>query len=188
MQCIHNVADKSNNRQLADIDHCICMIIFSPYSFASPSFDGFANFQYRRMFEQNQCSRHRFVKYTSICNICLFKNYKNLFFTKTILQNRGVRICHSNKMSLFLYKYHCYSIDYRTPVWYNYIWVLPYTVGGCSLRRDCDSPFIQNSTSEIFRKEGNTLLTIEGLIAVLSLMLTSFGLGYAIGRTDKTQK
>jgi len=34
------------------------------------------------------------------------------------------------------------------------------------------------------------MLTIEGLIAVLSFMLTAFGLGYAIGRNDnnKTQK
>ena len=33
------------------------------------------------------------------------------------------------------------------------------------------------------------MLTIEGLIAVLSLCLTSFGLGYAFGKdNDKTQK
>ena len=33
------------------------------------------------------------------------------------------------------------------------------------------------------------MLTIEGLIAVLSICLTSFGLGYALGKdTNKTQK
>ena len=34
------------------------------------------------------------------------------------------------------------------------------------------------------------MLTIEGLIAVISLVLTAFGLGYAIGNKDsnKTQK
>ncbi len=34
------------------------------------------------------------------------------------------------------------------------------------------------------------MLTIEGFIAVLSLVLTAFGLGYAIGSNDnnKTQK
>lgn len=34
------------------------------------------------------------------------------------------------------------------------------------------------------------MLTIEGLIAVISLVLTAFGLGYTIGRNDnnKTQK
>ena len=34
------------------------------------------------------------------------------------------------------------------------------------------------------------MLTIEGLIAVISLVLTAFGLGYAIGRNDNnnTQK
>ena len=34
------------------------------------------------------------------------------------------------------------------------------------------------------------MLTIEGLIAVISLVLTAFGLGYAIGRSDndKTQQ
>lgn len=29
------------------------------------------------------------------------------------------------------------------------------------------------------------MLTIEGLIAVISLVLTAFGLGYAIGSKDK---
>jgi hypothetical protein len=32
------------------------------------------------------------------------------------------------------------------------------------------------------------MLTIEGLIAVISLVLTAFGLGYAIGRNSKTQE
>lgn len=32
------------------------------------------------------------------------------------------------------------------------------------------------------------MLTLEGLIAVVSLVLTAFGLGYAIGSNDKTQK
>lgn len=34
-------------------------------------------------------------------------------------------------------------------------------------------------------KEGMAMLTLEGLIAVISLVLTAFGLGYAIGRDDK---
>jgi hypothetical protein len=32
------------------------------------------------------------------------------------------------------------------------------------------------------------MLTLEGLIAVISLVLTAFGLGYAIGRNNITQK
>ena len=32
------------------------------------------------------------------------------------------------------------------------------------------------------------MITIEGLIAVISLVLTAFGLGYTIGHNDKTQK
>ncbi len=32
------------------------------------------------------------------------------------------------------------------------------------------------------------MLTISDLIAVLSLCLTSFGLGYSIGKSNKTQK
>ncbi len=32
------------------------------------------------------------------------------------------------------------------------------------------------------------MLTIEGLITVLSLVLTAFGLGYAIGRKEDTKK
>lgn len=32
------------------------------------------------------------------------------------------------------------------------------------------------------------MLTISDLIAVISLCLTSFGLGYSIGRSSKTQK
>ena len=39
----------------------------------------------------------------------------------------------------------------------------------------------------ILLKEGMPMLTIEGLIAVISLYLTAFGLGYAIG-SNKTQK
>ena len=37
-------------------------------------------------------------------------------------------------------------------------------------------------------KGGPQMLTIEGLIAVISLVLTAFGLGYAIGRNSKTQE
>ena len=37
-------------------------------------------------------------------------------------------------------------------------------------------------------KEVLPMLTIEGLIAVISLALTAFGLGYAIGRNSKTQE
>lgn len=32
------------------------------------------------------------------------------------------------------------------------------------------------------------MLTLEGLIAVLTLLLTAFGLGYAIGSNHKSQK
>ena len=32
------------------------------------------------------------------------------------------------------------------------------------------------------------MLTVDSLIAVLSLCLTSFALGYSIGRNSKTQK
>lgn len=32
------------------------------------------------------------------------------------------------------------------------------------------------------------MLTLEGLIAVLGLVLTAFGVGYAMGSNDKTQK
>ncbi len=32
------------------------------------------------------------------------------------------------------------------------------------------------------------MLTIEGLIAVISLVLTAFGLGYAIGSNQNTKK
>ena len=40
----------------------------------------------------------------------------------------------------------------------------------------------------LHRKGGPQMLTIEGLIAVTSLVLTAFGLGYAIGRNSKTQE
>lgn len=35
---------------------------------------------------------------------------------------------------------------------------------------------------------GMCMLTIEGLIAVISLLLTAFGLGYAVGYNHKAQK
>ena len=37
-------------------------------------------------------------------------------------------------------------------------------------------------------KEGVHMLTIEGLIAALSLVLTAFGLGYAIGRNHSNTR
>ena len=37
-------------------------------------------------------------------------------------------------------------------------------------------------------KEVPQMLTIEGLIAVISLVLTAFGLGYAIGRNAETRE
>ena len=33
-----------------------------------------------------------------------------------------------------------------------------------------------------------SMMTIESLIAVISLVLTAFGLGYSIGSNDKSQK
>ena len=59
------------------------------------------------------------------------------------------------------------------------------------LRRDCDPPITQKSPArltEILLKEGMLMLTLEGLIAVISLCLTAFGLGYTIGSNNKTQK
>ena len=38
------------------------------------------------------------------------------------------------------------------------------------------------------QKGGLQMLTIEGLIAVISLVLTAFGLGYAIGRNSNTRE
>lgn len=35
---------------------------------------------------------------------------------------------------------------------------------------------------------GPQMLTIEGLVAVISLVLTAFGLGYAIGRNSKNTR
>lgn len=59
------------------------------------------------------------------------------------------------------------------------------------LRRDCDPPSIINtgelvvaSSGACIGKEGFTMLTIEGLVAVLSFGIACFGIGYAIGRKD----
>lgn len=43
----------------------------------------------------------------------------------------------------------------------------------------------QTSKGICSRKEGKAMLTIEGLIAVISLALTAFALGYAIGCDDR---
>ena len=45
----------------------------------------------------------------------------------------------------------------------------------------------QSNLVKIFQKEGMPMLTLESLIAVISLCLTSFGLGYAIG-SNNSQK
>ena len=47
---------------------------------------------------------------------------------------------------------------------------------------------IQAEMPSIHRKGGPQMLTIEGLIAVISLTLTAFGLGYAIGRNTGTRE
>ncbi len=48
----------------------------------------------------------------------------------------------------------------------------------------------RNPGREIWERRAEWMLTIEGLIAIISLVLTAFGLGYAIGSKDnhKTQK
>ena len=48
----------------------------------------------------------------------------------------------------------------------------------------------RNLLAGIWERRAEWMLTIEGLIAVISLVLTAFGLGYAIGSKDnhKTQK
>ncbi len=48
----------------------------------------------------------------------------------------------------------------------------------------------RNLLAGISERRAKRMLTIEGLIAVISLVLTAFGLGYAIGSkdNDKTQK
>ena len=40
---------------------------------------------------------------------------------------------------------------------------------------------------EIYTKEGDAMLTLEALIAVISLVLTAFALGYTIGSKDNSQ-
>ena len=40
----------------------------------------------------------------------------------------------------------------------------------------------------LHRKGGTHMLTLEGLIAVISLALTAFSLGYAIGRNSKAKE
>ena len=62
--------------------------------------------------------------------------------------------------------------------------VLPYgkrlaLSGGTVTLRVYRNPFMG-----IRRKEGNAMLTIEGLLAVLSFGLACFGIGFAIGRDD----
>lgn len=57
------------------------------------------------------------------------------------------------------------------------------------MRRVYSSDYIEKSHWEIFCVEGGlVMLTIGDLIAVISLCLTTFGLGYAIGCNDKTTK
>lgn len=61
------------------------------------------------------------------------------------------------------------------------------TVSGCPLQRDCDPLLHIDLYWKSIMKGGMLMITIESLIAVISLVLTAFGLGYAIGSKD-TQK
>ena len=72
----------------------------------------------------------------------------------------------------------------------NYIQDLPLMVGGCPLRRDCDPPNYIETWKGIWERRAKWMLTLKGLIAVLSLCIGCFSLGYAIGSrdNDKTQK
>ena len=67
---------------------------------------------------------------------------------------------------------------------------LPRWYAVSTLRRVCGPQSTSKPVCGVLRKEGMRMLTIEGLIAVLSLALTAFGLGYAIGSKDnnKSQK
>ena len=52
------------------------------------------------------------------------------------------------------------------------------------LRLECNTGI----NAESYQKGGLPMLTVEGLIAVISLVLTAFGLGYTIGRNSKNTR
>ncbi len=52
----------------------------------------------------------------------------------------------------------------------------------------CDPPIMQIPNRETTERRAMLMLTIEGLVAVFSLILAAFGLGYTIGHNDRTQK
>ena len=56
------------------------------------------------------------------------------------------------------------------------------------LRRTVTSDYIEICLQKSFGKEDLLMLTIESLIAVISLCATFFRLGYSFGRNSKTQK
>ena len=74
----------------------------------------------------------------------------------------------------------CGSISLGLPGW---------QAVGPPLEGLCPSVYIETRKG-IWEKRAEWMLTIEGLIAVINLVLTAFGLGYAIGSKDnhKTQK
>lgn len=49
-------------------------------------------------------------------------------------------------------------------------------------------PSTEGSVPPITYEEGMPMMTIEGLIAVIGLAVTCFGLGYTIGSNNKAQK
>ena len=51
-----------------------------------------------------------------------------------------------------------------------------------------NSVYIETSFEESLRKEDFVMLTLSDFIAIISLVVTCFGLGYAIGRNSRTKK
>ena len=80
------------------------------------------------------------------------------------------------------------TLDYQLNIYYNTLKCYHNGRRFVLLPEDCDLCLHRNPLMEIFEWRILLMLTIESLIAVISLCATFFSLGYSFGRNSKTQK
>ncbi len=66
--------------------------------------------------------------------------------------------------------------------------VLPYTVGGSSSTEDCDLRLHKEIFLRNLNRGTHVMITISDFIAVISLCVAFYSLGYSHGKSSKIQK
>lgn len=141
------------------------------------------------------CSRHSSHNrefHSANCRFCgAFHNvdWANISVLSQIIRNVNERKTHKNAI-YNIDKFNQFIVVCRTYVCYN---ISSATIQGRRLvltPEDCDLWLHRNLLAEILLMEGLRMLTTNLFIAIISLCITCFALGYTIGSksNNKTQK